>query len=98
MEPALGLDPRDEYGFQPIVVFDGDGRMISAALRPARRPSGRQIARWPRCLISAVRSNWPRVEIMLCANGHYCAHVARRFSRAERLDDVIGGHGIRNAQ
>jgi hypothetical protein len=25
----------DQYGFQPIVVFDGEGRMITALLRPA---------------------------------------------------------------
>ena len=31
----------DEYGFQPIVVFDGAGRFVTAVLRPARRP-GRQ--------------------------------------------------------
>ncbi len=37
----------DEYGFQPIVVFDGDGRMIAAVLRPASRPSGKQIVRRP---------------------------------------------------
>ncbi len=30
----------DEYGFQPIVVFDGDGRFVGAVLRPAKRPSG----------------------------------------------------------
>jgi hypothetical protein len=33
----------DEYGFQPIVVFDAEGRMIAAVLRPACRPDGRQI-------------------------------------------------------
>ena len=33
----------DEYGFQPIVVFDEAGRMIAAVLRPASRPSGQQI-------------------------------------------------------
>lgn len=40
----------DEYGFQPIVVFDGDGRFVTAMLRPAKRPSGVEIAsflRWP---------------------------------------------------
>src|SRR3954452_13245725 len=36
----------DEYGFQPIVVFDGDGRMIAAVLRPASRPSGKRRSRW----------------------------------------------------
>ncbi len=80
----------DEYGFQPIVVFDGDGRMISAALRPASRPSGRQIVRWLRRLIAAVRANWPRVDIMLRADSHYCAPEVLRFCRAERLDYVIG--------
>jgi hypothetical protein len=29
----------DEYGFQPIVVFDGEGRLVGAVLRPARRPT-----------------------------------------------------------
>src|SRR4051794_35085546 len=50
----------DEYGFQPIVVFDGEGRMITALLRPASRPTGRQIVFWLRRLIAALRDNWPR--------------------------------------
>ena len=32
----------DEYGFQPIAVFDGEGRPVTAMLRPAKRPSGRE--------------------------------------------------------
>ena len=59
----------DDYGFQPIVVFDGDGRMIAALLRPACRPSGRQIVFWLRRLIAALRDNWPRVEILLRVSG-----------------------------
>jgi len=62
----------DEYGFQPIVVFDDAGRMIAALLRPARRPTGKQIVRWLRRLIAAIRGNWPRVQIMLRADSHYC--------------------------
>jgi hypothetical protein len=34
----------DDYGFQPIVVFDGAGRFVAAVLRPAKRPKGREIA------------------------------------------------------
>jgi hypothetical protein len=30
----------DDYGFQPIVVFDGEGRFVTAMLRPGKRPSG----------------------------------------------------------
>ena len=80
----------DEYGFQPIVVFDGQGRMITALLRPACRPSGRKIVFWLRRLIAALRENWPRVEILLRADSHYCTPEVLRFCRAERLDYVLG--------
>ena len=30
----------DDYGFQPIVVLDGEGRFVTAVLRPAKRPNG----------------------------------------------------------
>lgn len=80
----------DDYGFQPIVVFDGDGRMIAALLRPACRPTGRRIAFWLRRLIAALRENWPRVEILLRADSHYCTPEVLRFCRAERLDYVLG--------
>jgi hypothetical protein len=79
-----------EYGFQPIVVFDGEGRMIAALLRPACRPSGRQIVFWLRRLIAALRDNWPRIEILLRADSHYCTPEVLRFCRAERLDYVLG--------
>ena len=32
----------DEYGFQPIVVFDGEGRFITAVLRPPNAPAARR--------------------------------------------------------
>ena len=80
----------DEYGFQPIVVFDGDGRMIAAALRPASRPSGKQIVRWLHRLITAIRSHWPRVEIILRADSHYCTPEVLRFCRARGLDYTLG--------
>jgi Transposase DDE domain group 1 len=80
----------DEYGFQPIVVFDGDARMIAAVLRPACRPDGRQIVKWLRRLIGALRANWPRIEIMLRADSHYCTPEVLRFCRAERLDYTLG--------
>jgi hypothetical protein len=80
----------DEYGFQPIVAFDGEGRMIAALLRPACRPSGRQIVFWLRRLITALRNHWPRVEILLRADSHYCTPEVLRFCRAGRLDYVLG--------
>jgi hypothetical protein len=80
----------DEYGLQPIVVFDGEGRMIAALLRPACRPTRRQIVFWLRRLIAALRDNWPRVEILLRADSHYCTPEVLRFCRPERFDYVLG--------
>jgi hypothetical protein len=80
----------DEYGFQPIVVFDAEGRMIAAVLRPASRPSGRQIVRWLHRLITAIRGNWPGVQVILRADRHYCTPEVLRFCRARRLDYTLG--------
>src|ERR1700759_5152517 len=57
----------DEHGFSPIVVFDGDGR-----------------------LIGRLRANWPRIEILLRGDSHYCAPEVLRFCRANRVDFVLG--------
>ena len=49
----------DDYGFQPIVVFDGEGRFVSALLRPGKRPSGVEIRAFVRRLVSAIRAPAP---------------------------------------
>lgn len=61
----------DEYGFQPIVVFDGEGRLVGAVLRPARRPTGKESAAHIRRLIRQIRRHWPSTEILLRADSHY---------------------------
>jgi hypothetical protein len=50
----------DDYGFQPIVVFDGEGRFVTALLRPGKRPGGHEIGAFLRRLVSAIRANWPK--------------------------------------
>jgi len=80
----------DEYGFQPVVVFDGEGRPVAAMLRPARRPSGAEARAFLRRLVRGIRSHWPRVEILIRADSHYCAPEVLDFCRAEGLDFVLG--------
>jgi len=82
--------PYDEHGFSPIVVFDGDGRLVATVLRPAQRPSGREIVVLLRRLIGRLRANWPRVEILLRGDSHYCAPEVLRFCRDNRVDFVLG--------
>jgi len=80
----------DEYGFQPIVVFDGQGRFVTAMLRPAKRPSGREIKPFLRRLLRAIRARWPQTEILLRADSHYCGAEVLDFCRANGLDYILG--------
>jgi hypothetical protein len=80
----------DAYGFQPIVVFDADGRPVAAMLRPAKRPTGAEARAFLRRLVVELRSHWPRVEILIRADSHYCAPEVLEFCRAARIDFVLG--------
>ena len=80
----------DEYGFQPIVVFDGEGRFITAVLRPAKRPGGKEIKAFLRRLLRAIRAHWPKTQIMLRGDSHYCAPEVLDFCRANELDYILG--------
>jgi Transposase DDE domain group 1 len=80
----------DDYGFQPIVVFDGEGRFVTALLRPGKRPSGVAIRGFVRRLVGAIRSHWPKVEILLRADSHYAGPEVFDWCRTNRVDWIIG--------
>ena len=80
----------DEYGFQPIVVFDRAGRFVTAVLRPAKRPGGKEARAFLRRLLRAIRANWPRTEILLRADSHYCGPQVLDWCRANGPDYILG--------
>ena len=80
----------DEYGFQPIVVFDGEGRFVTAVLRPAKRPKGVEIRAFLRRLIRAIRAHWPQVEILVRADSHYACPEVLDWCEANSLDYILG--------
>jgi Transposase DDE domain group 1 len=80
----------DEYGFQPMVVFDGEGRFVTAMLRPAKRPSGVEIRAFLRRLLRAIRSNWPATQILIRGDSHYCCPEVIDFCRANGFDFILG--------
>ncbi len=80
----------DEYGFQPIVVFDGEGRFVTAVLRPAKRPKGTEIRAFLRRLLRAIRTNWPNTQILLRGDSHYCCPEVLDWCRANGLDYILG--------
>jgi hypothetical protein len=80
----------DEYGFQPIVVFDAEGRFVTALLRPAKRPKGIEIRAFLRRLVRAIRSHWPEVGILVRADSHYACPDVMDWCEANGIDYVFG--------
>jgi hypothetical protein len=80
----------DDYGFQPIVVLDEDGRFVTAVLRPAKRPKGVEIRAFLRRLVRAIRSNWPQVAILVRADSHYACPEVLDWCEANGIDYVFG--------
>ena len=62
----------DEYGFQPIVVFDGEGRFFAAGFVPPERPNGAEIPLFLRRPLRTMRASWPSIEILPRVDSHYC--------------------------
>ncbi len=76
----------DEHGFQPIVIFDASGRLVTAVLRPAKRPSGREILTLLKRVVGRIRANWPAVRITLRGDSHSaCPEVMALRSLCDRV-------------
>jgi hypothetical protein len=71
-------------------VFDGEGRFVTAVLRPAKRPGGKEVRAFLRRLLRAIRANWPKTEILLRADSHYCSPEVLDWCRANGLDYILG--------
>jgi len=77
--------------FQPIHVFDGvSGKPILSLLRPGKRPSGEEVAKVLRHVIGRIRKHWPRVEILVRADSHYCSEPALALLEALDCDYIVG--------
>ena len=89
--PAIAVvqcAPYDEYGFQPIVVFPTapGPRFVTAVLRPARRPGGKEIrALLRRPLVRAIRSRQAQDRKSCCvATAGYCTPEDDRLLPRQR--------------
>ena len=78
------------YGYQPILVFDEAGRLVSSVLRPAGRPSGKEAACHIRRLMRSIRRHWPKTRILLRADGHYSTPEVMDLFDTLGVDYVFG--------
>ena len=85
----------DEHGFQPIVIFDAGGRLVTAVLRPAKRPSGREILTLLERVVGRIRANWPAVRITLRGDSHYACPEVMDWAESEGHRYIFGLAGTK---
>ena len=78
------------WGYQPILVFDEEGRLVASVLRPAGRPSGKEAAGLIQRLIHSLRRHWPNTEFLLRADGHYSTPEVMDLCDTLGVDYVFG--------
>ena len=66
-----------------------EGRFVTAVLRPAKRPSGKEIKPFLRRLLRAIRAHWPNAG-SCCGHSHYCGPEVLDWCRANDLDYILG--------
>jgi hypothetical protein len=74
----------DDHGFQPMMITEAtSGKIVLKLMRPAKRPSGEEVERIWRHVIGRIRKHWPKVEILMRGDSHFCSEEA--MALLERL-------------
>ena len=58
--------------YLPLFLFEGlSGKLITAVLRPGKRPTGKENAAIIKRVLHLLRQAWPRTHILLRGDGHF---------------------------
>lgn len=60
------------YCFLPLLVFEANsGALVTAVLRPGKRPTGAENAMIMKRVLKLIRHHWPQTHILLRGDGHF---------------------------
>ena len=60
------------YCYLPLLVFDaGTGALVTAVLRPGKRPTGAENATIMKRVLRLLRQHWPLTHILVRGDGHF---------------------------
>ena len=78
----------DHHMYHPQLVFDQDGNLITAILRPGNKHAARGAKGVLNRIIRAIRKRCPQAEIVVRADGGFA--VPRLYRLLEQLDRELG--------
>lgn len=78
----------DHYMYHPLFIFDGDGQLVSAILRPGNQHASRGARGLLRRLIRKIRRRCPMAAVVVRADSGFA--VPRVLRELESLDASLG--------
>jgi hypothetical protein len=80
------------YCYLPLFIFEGiSGKLISAALRPGKRPTGEENAAIVKRVLKRLRAMWPTTHIILRGDGHFANPELMQLAQEMPHTDFIFG-------
>jgi hypothetical protein len=81
----------DSRCFKPIHIYEATtGRPVAVILRPGKTPSGAEVALVLRHVVRAIRTHWPRVDIVVRGDSHYARPQAMDWLERNRVGYIFG--------
>ena len=78
--------------YLPLFIFEGlSGKLITAALRPGKRPTGAENAAIVKRVLKRLRAVWPATRIILRGDGHFSNPELMQLALDTPLMDFIFG-------
>ena len=78
--------------YLPLFLFEGlSGKLITAALRPGKRPTGAENAAILKRVLKRLRAVWPNTRIILRGDGHFANPELMQLALDVPLTDFIFG-------
>jgi len=82
------------YCYLPLLVFEANsGALVTAVLRPGKRPTGAENAMIMKRVLGLLRQHWPQTHILLRGDGHFSNPELMQLITADGNADFIFGLG-----
>lgn len=80
------------YCYLPLFIFEGlSGKLVTAVLRPGKRPTGKENAAIMKRVLRLIRQSWPETHIVLRGDGHFSNPELMALSDSDPNMDFIFG-------
>jgi hypothetical protein len=80
------------YCYLPLFIFEGTSHaLVTACLRPGKRPTGAENAMILVRLLSYLRRHWPRTHILVRGDSHFATPEVIEVVAHRRLTDFVFG-------